>query len=255
MSQDSCTNCGNSMLPGDTVCWHCGQTRTVSAPTPKTKAKENAVEPLPFSPTAVLAYGALTLAIFIALITVMRSLSQQPLIAINSSRDRDRSWSVVTDRQQQFTLELPSEWQWSEPGDPDFESQLAAYEGWETAVSPLDPAAIQLIAVVPETERSPTKLIVVARNIQLHALSYAQIQQLIEQQGFSVAEVEEHTSFFGSRQIELRLEAETMNCAQQYTLEPENSYLFSICTQSNFFLRQTRSIQAIQDGFQTLQRN
>ena len=243
------------MLPGDTVCWHCGQTRTVATPTPKAKATEAAVEPLPFSPTAVLAYGALTLAIFIALVTVMRSLSQQPLIAINTSRDRDRTWSVVTDRQQQFTVELPPEWTWYEPSDPDFEAQLAANEGWETAVSPLDTATIQLIAVAPETENSPTKLLVVARNIQIHALSYAQIQQLIEQQGFGVAEVEEQTSFFGSRQIELRLEAETMNCAQQYTLEPENSYLFSICTQPNFFLRQTRSIQAIQGGFQTLQRN
>lgn len=250
---DKCENCGNQLLAADNVCWHCGTARTAQPAVAKAKVPEVAVEPLPFSPTAVLAYGSFTLAIFIALVFVMRSLAQQPLIAINTSRDRDRSWSVVTDSKQQFTVDLPPAWEWAEPADGDrFTELLAAYAGWETAVSPLDPASIQLIAVAPAEGSTPPRLLVVARNIQLHELSYLQIEQLIEQNGFATDEVDEATSFFGSRQIHMRLEADALYCHQQYTLEPNNSYLFSICTPPNYYLRQIRDMKAIQAGFQTL---
>ena len=241
------------MLAADTVCWHCGQARTEQKEVPRAKAQQLALEPLPFSSTAVFAYGGLTLAVLIGMIFVMRSLAQQPLIAINTSRDRDRSWSTITDNQQRFTLDLPPEWTVYEPVEGDgFSEQLAAYDVWETAVSPLDPATIQLVAVAPEIENRPLRLLAVARNIQLHELSYLQIQQLIEQDGYLVHEVEESTSFFGSRQIHLRVEADDVQCFQQYTLEPENSHLLSICISANLYLREVRATEAIQAGFQTL---
>lgn len=244
------------MLPTDTSCWHCGQVRAGQQAAPARIREEMVVEPLPFSQTAVIAYGSLTLAILIVIILLMRSLSQQPLIAINASQARERSWSIITDSQQRFTLDLPPEWDWSEPKDgAPFEAKLANYEGWETAVTPLDKEAIQMLAIAPETEQAPLRLLAIARNIQIHELSYIQIQELVEQNGFTVSEIEETTSFFGVRQIHLRLETETLQCAQQYTLDPENSYLFSICTPPNQYLRQIRTIEAIQSGFQTLMRN
>lgn len=244
MQQERCDNCDRPMLATDAVCWHCGQPR-------KGQVAQVAAGSEPVALTAVSSYALLTLAIIIALLLVIRSLAQQPLIVVNGNAPRPRGWTVFTDSQRRFTVNLPPEWTVAEPADGAFAALLAAEEGvGETAVSPLDPSTILLLARSPAAE---TQLVAVARNVQLHQLSLSQLTDLITATGVDIQQVEEGESFFGVAQINLTFAAEgEILCSQQYALQPEDSYLVTICMDANSFHRSRETIEAIQGSFQPL---
>ncbi|MCA9999968.1 MAG: hypothetical protein KDE56_29600 [Anaerolineales bacterium] len=245
MRQERCENCDRPLLITDAVCWHCGHPRQGSA-----AAATAAVAAESSGLTAVSGYAILTLVIIISLLLVIRSLGQQPLLVVNSNAPRPRGWAVFTDSQHRFTLNLPPDWQLAEPDEAAFTALLAGQEGWETAVSPLDPGTILLLASSPD---DTPQLVAVARNVQLHQLSLNQLTDLIAKGGVDIQELEESESFFGMPQINLTFAANgNILCSQQYALQPEDSYLLTICMDSTTFRRSRDTIEAIQGSFQPL---
>lgn len=247
MRQERCDNCDRPLLATDTVCWHCGHPREGAAVAAAASATAVASSPL----TAVSGYAILTAVIIIALLLVIRSLGQQPLIVINSNAQRPRGWTAFTDTQRRFTLNLPPDWQLEEPTDPAFAALLAEKEGvWKTAVVPLDPSTILLLARSPD---DTPQLVAVARNVQLHQLSLKQLTDLITEQEVAIQEIEESESFFGTPQINLTFATDgNVLCSQQYALQPEDSYLLTICMDNTTFRRSRDTIEAIQGSFQPL---
>lgn len=251
MRQERCDNCDQPLLATDSVCWHCGHPRQASASAPAPAAATESTQL-----TAVSGYALLTLIIIIALLLVMRSLAQQPLIVVNGNISRPRGWTVFTDSQRRFTVNLPPKWQIAEPGDTAFTALQGAHGVWETAVVPLDPSTILLLASNPNDSSNDIQLVTIARNVQLHQLPTPRLTELIAEQGIQIQQIEESESFFGSPQINLTFPANsregTLLCTQQYALQPENSYLLTICMTENSFRRSHDTIEAIQGSFQPL---
>lgn len=247
MQQERCDNCDRPLLATDAVCWHCGQPRqggVVAAPAVASPGQSLGL-------TAVSGYALLTAIIIIALLLVIRALGQQPLIVVNSNAPRPRGWVVFTDSQRRFTLNLPPEWELAEPADSRFAELVAEKAGViETAVSPLDPSTILLLAHNPDAE---TQLVSVARNVQLHQLPFNQLTDRIIAQGSEIQEAEQGESFFGVPQINLTLAtADGVLCSQQYAMQPEDSYLLTICMEANSFRRSRDTLAAILGSFQPL---
>jgi hypothetical protein len=98
-----CPNCSQPVLGSDTICWHCGwqlPERKTKKPEPETIRKAEEQRPFPLS--AVIIYTALTIAVIMATLLVMRSLGQKPLDAGGAEAQPGRGWVSATNQNQTF---------------------------------------------------------------------------------------------------------------------------------------------------------
>ncbi|MCB8965407.1 MAG: hypothetical protein R3E31_18540 [Chloroflexota bacterium] len=247
---NNCGNCGQPVLDTDTVCWHCGQALTATAVAKPAKpvnimAAAEAEETLPF--TAVAVYGTLTAVLIIAMLLVMHSLGQKPLVLVNPRTQARGEWLPVTAYDQQFTVDLPVEWVWLEADDPQFASLIASSDWWETAVYPLAAIAAdadyRFVAMPDEIDTPTDGFVVVMYSRRLGAVTAVQSIALVEQSdtlvaqsgtNFEIVDAGTETSFTGTEVARFLLVlpdavGERLRCRQEFAPASNGSYVIAAC--------------------------
>lgn len=276
---ERCENCGNPVLATDTVCWHCGQQlpkKSQPKPSPIRRlrgfrppstrlADAEAAVAQPYDLRAIAIYGLLTLLILLLLLLTMQSLGRRPLLVAGADLRLGADWTAVTDNELNYTLSLPSGWQWL---DSTFRQQQALLDevastepsiGW--SFSPFAESAEDLellaIAFLPQSPDSPEPMTFVAigRSRQLAALTPPQVLDLLAEQPVTIVGTATVEPFPGQPQARFGLLSDTrqMQCRSLFTAATETAYLAAACAPQNSFGRIQRDLDSILNSFQLLQ--
>ena len=264
----TCENCGQPILDTDTVCWHCGwQLPRRKAPKSAARNAAAVAKQQPYPLSAVLVYGALTAAVIVATLLVMRSLGQRPLIIIHPETRLSAEWQPVTDENERFTLDLPSWWTWldREQDQERFDALVAQNGRFQAALSPLgalaDDTELHLIAYEPAPEgESPPAFLVVAQSARLQQSSPEGAISLARQNAADLEILGTHLAqgLTGQAQSYLLLEIPgpwgVLRCQQQFTPAQQVGFLVAACAPGNRFPRYNSDLQNILASFQPLSR-
>jgi len=275
---EACPNCGKPVLPGDTVCWHCGyalprrpKTRPAEAPREATSARARARgEVAPGATTdydlrALAIYGALTLAIILSLWLVMRALGRQPILVRSAGPDFNGQWMTVTDAELRYTLTLPANWQWF---DAAYRGQTALlpdviarqpYAG--RALQPLGEAVgdVEILALAVDTpnldDPQPAAFAVVGRSARLAALDPQGALDLLGEQTLPVSETDVDTHLAGQPQARFNVLdlPNAYHCRHLFTSDGATAYLVAACAPQSRYGTQRHELDDILRSFQLLQ--
>lgn len=125
-----CQKCGQTVQDSDVTCWHCGAglielSKAPAKLAPTTAVAKEEVADTPISLTAVAFYAAVTAVCLLLLVLLIATINQQPLYPWRPDISRPPGWTAVTDSQQTYSLNLPSDWSVSEANDPQFQQAAA----------------------------------------------------------------------------------------------------------------------------------
>ncbi len=260
-----CDNCEQPVLDTDTVCWHCGRALSSTA-VPKTPKRitalsdEVAVEPLPLPAVAV--YGTITAVLIIAMLLVMRSLGQKPLVLLHPNTQAHADWVPVTSHDQQFTLDLPSEWNWLEANQPLFASLVIEGGPVVTAVYPLGTIATdtEYLLIAGQGAMPQASFILIARSRSLNAITPEQSIALVEQSDatFDLVSADVVQSFTGTNMAQFLLvlpntEMGTLRCRQIFVPAADVAYLAGGCAPEAEFRAFATPFENVLASFQPLE--
>jgi len=263
-----CERCGQAALETDTVCWHCGWRFPQQEPKkPASKVKARAAREQPLSLTAVAIYAALALLTLVAIMLVTRSLKQKPFFLTNPEISLEPGWVPITDQAQQFTLNIPSQWQWFEQqneGRPASFDALAENDQFRAAVAPLANVAtdteILLVALNDTTTESlaPPGFLVVARSVDFRQVSPEQTLNQVRQVAGNLLNAEITESFTGQNQVDMLLDVDNagspFRCQERLMQGPQAGYLVASCTPQAIYPRYRGELEAMIASFQPLTR-
>ena len=263
-----CERCGQTALETDTVCWHCGWRFSQQEPKKSaSKTKAIAAEEEPLSLSAVAIYAALTLIILLAIMLVTRSLEHKPLFLANPETSLESGWVPVTDQEQQFTLNIPSQWQWFEKENEEQQSSfnvLAKNDQFRAAVAPLANIAadteVLLVALDDTTAESlaPPGFLVVARSVDFRQLSSEQTLNQVRQNAANLLDAEITESFTGQNQVDILLDVDSadspLRCRERLIQGSQAGYLVAGCTPRAGYPRYRNEFEAMVASFQPLTR-
>lgn len=264
-----CERCGQTALETDTVCWHCGwrfPKQEPRKPGPKVKVGVDEEQPLSLSAAAV--YAVLTLVTVVAIMLVTRSLNQKPFFITNPEISLRPGWTPITDQEQNFTLNIPSQWLWFERQNGEqratFDAMLAGNDQFHTAVAPLKNIASDTEILLIATEDTgaenpaPPGFLVVARSTALKQLSTEEVLGLIRQDAGNLLNVEIAESFTGGNEVDVLLETgsndNTLRCHERLIQGQQAGYLVAGCTPRVGFPRYRDELDEIVGSFQPLLR-
>lgn len=258
----TCTNCGHPALETDTVCWHCGWQLSPPRVIKANARQSEAVAEEPYPLTAVVFQGVMTVAVIIAVLLVMRSLGQKPLIIIHPETRLSADWLPVTDPAQRFTLDLPVDWTWLDESDqPRFADLLQADDQFQAALAPLSNFVedTELLLVARGSRGSTGELtgfVVVAHSESLDALTPQQAIELVSQQAaeLTIRETSLVESLTGQTQATILVDGvgDQLRCRQQLTPGQPDSFLLTACSPTAQFPRYANDLQNILNSFQIL---
>ena len=270
---EKCTNCGQTILATDAICWHCGhqlrQQTTLKLP-PKVTIEKEADDEEPLSLTAVFVYGAMTLVVIVAILLVMNALGQKPLIILNPETFLQNGWRPFTDQNQTFTLDLPPKWQLLEKQAPQqqtgFDQLISSDSQYQAAVLALGDATadmeLQVVATgeaIPDTTAIPVFLLV-GRSARLQQVTPSQIVTFVvlNNGDLEISEANLFESIFGEDRpnfvIELPNTKDQLKCHQQLVDSAEYTFLVAGCAPKQFYGRYTDDIDDMLTSFQGLSR-
>lgn len=257
-----CENCGKPVLAGDSVCWHCGWQLTPQA-TAVTDQKQLNPEEIPdkTTPVKVLVYGGLTAVLLLALLGVMVIFSRTPVIALGSDT-RGAEWAVVDGPLRQFTLDLPTSWEWetipAAEGRARYEQTVAEGDDVATAVAPFGPLApdTELRLLATNADAAQPGVLVVVQSDRLSRLTVADALEAIETGELGDYEVLRAASAEGldgreHAQIMLRYN-NGLRCVQRFVPVGETAFVASACAPDERYPLYSIAFDTILDSFQTL---
>jgi len=262
-----CERCGQTVLETDIVCWHCGWRLPRPEPKKPASAKAIAAEEEPLSLSAVVIYAALTLVTVVAIVLVTWSLEQKPFFVTNPESSLEPGWVPITDQEQQFTLNIPSRWQWFEKQNEGQQSgfeALAKNDQLRAAVAPLANIAadteVLLVALHDTTAEglAPPGFVVVARSVDSRQVSSEQTLNQIRQNDGNLLNAEITEGFTGQNQVDILLDIDGVDspfrCRERLAQGPQAGYLVAACTPRAGYPRYRSEFEAMVISFQPLTR-
>ncbi len=275
---EACPNCGKPVLPGDTVCWHCGYTlpkrpkaRPAEAPREpasvraRARGDTTAEEAADYDLRALAVYGALTLAIVLSLWLVMRALGRQPILVRSAGPDFNGQWMTVTDAELRYTLSLPSDWQWFDAayrGQTALLPDVIARQPYvDRALRPLGEAAgdVEILAVAADTpnldDPQPVAFAVVGRSARLATIDPQAALDLVGEQELPVSETGIDTHLAGQPQARFNVLdlPNAYHCRHLFTADGAAAYLIAACAPQSSYGTRRHELDDILGSFQLLQ--
>lgn len=275
--RERCDNCGRSVLPTDTICWHCGQTLPAeTSPSPEeaseraaetgetgAKAHETAVSPPRSSRSLLLAYGSLTLLIFLAMLWVMGSLGNYPLVVVNPETRGGENWDVVEGDNGRYLVSLPEDWRRWQPAEAGFQDELASDPRYRAALFPLGAIAedtdyLLLALTNHHSAAEAPGFLAVGRSDRLGRVPLPQVIELVQQSpAISIRRAEIEPGLTGRDQVQLELDftrgGDAWRCWQQVIPAPETTFLLGTCALPNDLIRYQDRFADVLLSFQPLQ--
>ena len=265
----SCPNCNQSVLPTDTICWHCGYQLTAQSKKSSVSAEGETAVTLtePFSLSAVMVYSGVTAVLIIALLFSMQSLGQHPLVLLNPDTNVNTGWQPITDQAIQFTLDIPPTWQSFEKANPQereaFTALLASDEQLATAVTPFSTAISDieiLMIVVSEYKEQMTQLpsfVVMARSEEIGRLTLDETIALAQQNtAITISKATKFESFVGDIRAAITLEMPQtptrLTCQQHIITSSTDTYIVAGCAPEARSTVYDEPLTKILSSFQTL---
>ena len=243
----SCPNCNQTVLPTDTMCWHCGYDLATQAANQKAApSATTAVSPSSTpSMSAVFIYGGVTAVLMLALLLTMRRLGQQPLVLLNPETNVNSGWQPITDQAIQYTLDMPPTWQSWEAHHPQqrdmFADLLANETQLATAVTPLGTAVSDmdiLMIIMSEQSEQMSRLpgfVIVAQSQELGQLSLDDTIALAQQQNRTteITEITKFSSFIGDVRAAISLKMpqtpDHLSCQQHIVTGTAETFVLAAC--------------------------
>lgn len=271
---DTCPNCGKPVLPTDTACWHCGYAlpKRPKAPPPVTRtprgqpAAADAELPADYDLRALAVYGALTLALVLALWLVMNALGRQPILVRNAALGGE-DWVAVTDAELRYTLSLPPGWQWLDVAYRDQQALLDQVLGHQPtigrALDPLGRAAgdVAILAVAAQTNdlatEEPIAYVVIGRSEALRDLDAAAALAALAEGEPPAGETALDTRLAGQTQARFATfdAANATQCRHLFVADPGVAgYLLAACAPQADYGALRPQLGDLLDSFQLLQR-
>jgi hypothetical protein len=266
----TCPNCNQTVLPTDTVCWHCGYRWAPQPPKHELQPEPATAVTAPesFSLSAVLVYGGVTAVVLIGLLLAIRTLGQRPTILLNPDTNISAGWPPVTDHSMRFTLDIPPTWQAWDKQNPqqqaEFETVLASDEQFTAAVASLSTAVsdLEILMIVigekPEQITAVPGFIVVARSEEIGRLSLDDIIALAQRPNAAVelSQVNIFSSFTGDNRVSASLKMpatkDALTCQQHVIRGTGEGYLLAGCAPEARYQTYSEPIENILASFQLL---
>lgn len=264
-----CENCGQTVMATDSQCWHCGRKLPNRVIKPERRARpETAVAtdtlPLPAFRT-ILMYAGLTAVALLILIATTRAIGQAPLFAVNSNNQLAAGWQPFTDRQQQYTLNLPQTWQvvdlTQDANTPELRSSppLQALESTFTA---LVGDAELLFLGAEDTAVFPTgspAFVLVAHSHRLQQLTPEQLVAYAQQQlpeNVTIANVQlpdkDAATPITALLYNIEQDEQVWRCLEHFVPGHHGLYLVNTCTSFGQFPVHQSDFETILHSFQPL---
>jgi hypothetical protein len=262
------------VLPTDTLCWHCGYqlpkrpaakpapVRPAAAGLPDRQAAGNAAAG-EYDFRALAVYGLLTLAIIVALLWVMRSLNDRPIL-VQSAAFELGDWVSLTDVDLRYTLSVPGDWQWLDVAYRDqsqmladvMDRQIYVRRALRSLAHAADDVAIVGLAVGSQSLelRESLPFVVIGRSEQLGALTPEQALELVaEQPPAANKAVDTHLSDQPQARFNITDLIGGYNCRHLFTTQDGVGYLVAACAPQERFGVMLNDLDRIRDSFQLLE--
>jgi hypothetical protein len=276
--RDTCDNCGRAVLPTDTICWHCGQPLPAEpSPSPEDRSQAGekganeagagangtaASSPRP-SRSLLLAYGSLTLVIFIAMLWVMGALGKYPLLVVNPDTRGGANWDIVEGDNGHYQVSLPEDWRRWQADDAGFQDELASDSRYRAALFPLGAIAedtdyLLLALTNHHSAAEAPGFLAVGRSDRLGRAPLPQVIELVQQSpAISIRRAEIEPGLTGRDQVQLELDfardGNTWRCRQWVIPARETTFLLGTCALPNDFIRYEDHFADLLLSFQPLQ--
>ncbi|MCA9873940.1 MAG: hypothetical protein KC441_09800 [Anaerolineales bacterium] len=259
-----CENCGQSVLPTDTICWHCGW-RLPTRPGDGAAALAVPEAAQPFSLTAVAAYAGLTALIILLLLVVFRALGSYPVILLDPKAPIKPGWQPVTDQRQTFTLEIPPGWLWMEDDlNGRLDKRLAASPPMIAALNPwselVDDLVVRLMAEAADADAEQLPgFVLVAFSSQMAQVSPEQMtavwtNRVTPEDLLSVAVQEDlRGQAKGTAVLAVQAANEPWVCRQEGVTGDDGRYLVVGCAPLEQYEEHAREYEILLSSFQLLQ--
>ncbi|MDX1686728.1 MAG: hypothetical protein R3248_01985 [Candidatus Promineifilaceae bacterium] len=252
-----CPHCDQLIMEDEAVCWNCGQPTGVDPPeTESEKEQEETTRTLLLSPVAI--YTALTAVVIVSALLLTTLLGRLPRLQAAGIQPPEE-WQRVTDENETFTLFLPPDWRFVDPGNEEERATLtrllAENDRLRDALFPWyqvrDLETLFLAASdPPEAAAQPDQLFLVARSATLNQLSYIELISVVERSDviISAAEIVDD---FDRRYAYAQLRTRTgLFCQQQYLLGDEELLLTAFCASPEE--PSTNTLELVRRTFQRL---
>jgi hypothetical protein len=250
-----CHKCEQPVQDSDAVCWHCGAGLVEFSLPPAKSASTTAVankpledEETPMSLTAVAFYAGVTAVCLMLLVLLISTIKQQPLYPWRPDISRQPGWTAVTDAQQKFTLNLPSDWAVSEVNALDFQ-QIAAFPQQLLALSA---AAINQTAVPRLAANANDELFLLLYPVQQLSDNFLpDLQTTSTIQAIEVKQNEQGQQIISFTET-LTLSKRDWLCKTHVMSNQEQNYAFFICQAADAAAPIADDLNTLLDSFQTL---
>ncbi len=261
MADLRCENCGQTVLPTDTVCWQCGWKLPVQAGDGQASLTIEGERPI--SVTAVSAYAGLALLTILLLLVVLKALGSYPVVLLDPQAPIKPGWQLITDQRQTFTLELPPGWTWAEDDlNHRLEQRLAEDPALAAALAPwseaVDDLAVRLLAEPAAEADGLPGFVVVAYSRQLAQVSADQMtafwaSRIAAEDLLSVAVGEDlRGQAKGTAVLVMEAAGEGWICRQEGVMGDDGRFLVAGCAPSDQFAGHTREYEILLSSFQLL---
>ena len=243
----TCPNCTQTILPKDTVCWHCGYRLSPQFTKKRTPSETVTTidSSVPLSFSAAMVYGGVTAVIIITLFLTMRTLGQKPLVQLHPDTNINTGWLPVTDQALRFTFDIPPTWQVWERQNPqqqtEFEALLVSDAQLTTSVTPLSEAIsdMEILMIVMgarlEQVASLPGFVILARSEELSHLSLDEIISLAQENNTTIIinEIAQFRSFVGDNRVSFLVELpqtkDELSCQHHVITSEIETYLLAGC--------------------------
>lgn len=269
--ENRCENCGQTVLPTDSVCWQCGWRPPAQVKAASSTANQTAVTAeaeTPISVTAVSVYATLTLLIILLLLLLFNALGKYPVILLDPRAPIKPGWQLLTDHRQTFTLELPPGWEWAEDDigsrQAAFMNKLAENPQYNASLTPwIDIAGDLEVLLAADSPQNGDAdgvpgFLLIGRSGRLKQLNSEQVlalwqSRLAEENLVSTALGKDlHGGVKETAVINLQPATESVTCRQEIVSGVEYRYLVVVCSPSTTYENHAREYEIMLSSFQLL---
>lgn len=256
MSGMSCPDCGQAVLPGDSICWHCGaQLAAAAGGIPDEGSAESGKRSTAdrLRGLQTLYYALMTAAVVIGLLLVIRSLGRQPRLSATFALS-DTEALKLNAPDGSFSIDLPSDLLWVFPYAEGMQQEVRRMVGDPRFAAALRP----LLGRAPDHEmlllaQAESGVLALARSERLAGISVSDIVTYANNETFSgsrVLSARRGTTGAGAPiailTVELTNPAAT--CRQHIMPTTEYAYLAGMCTNPGDFEEQAPTFNATLDS-------